>query len=87
MCVYIDVCLDVCVYMCLCRNMHICAHTRGVDLELGFWVASCKPPHTCLPQRFKRFIFYVYMYGHVVCHSTGRGQRGTLGNWILPSTI
>lgn len=95
--------------MCLSRDMHICAHARGVDLELGFWVASCKPSVWILGTalcksmstfcrlssllfKFKKvfnstFIFYVYMYGHVTCHSIGRGQRITLWNWILSSTI
>lgn len=76
------------LYVCVCVEMCTYAH-MPVELRSGFWVANLSPPiHAAglssLPRGFKGFMC---IYGHVARHSTGRGQRVTLGSWILPSTI
>lgn len=97
---YVCVYVEICAYVHMPVELILELRFWVASCKPSMWIlgtALCKSISTCyslssLPWKFKKvfkstFIFYVYMYGHVACHSIGRGQRITLWNWILPSTI
>lgn len=69
----------VCVYVEICTYAHMPLELRsGAEV----WVASCKSPiHAAVSPAFLgnlKDLSFMCIYGHVACHSTGRGQRVTL---------